>query len=100
VNDLLPLLLSTGGAAFITAIVMGVKTLRDGRTASEDSIVKRLNEDAKQAHSDADAQRDRANRLEQEREQMRLERNAANERADGYRRALIRNGIDPDHIPG
>lgn len=96
VRDFLPLLLSAGGAAFITAIFLGIKSLREGRAASEESVVKRLNEDAKQAHADADSQRERAIRAENEREDMRMQRDRANEEVARLRRIMIRSGFDPD----
>lgn len=97
-NEILPLLLSAGGAAFITAVFVGIKTIREGKSASEESVIKRLNDDAMQAHSDADVQRDRAIRSDQEREAMRLQRDAALDQVALYRRELIRNGLDPDVI--
>lgn len=95
-GDLLPLLLTGGGAAFVTAIFLGIKSLREGRTASEESVIKRLNDDAKQAHSDADIQRERAIRAENEREEMRVQRDKANEEVARLRRGMIRSGLDPD----
>lgn len=92
-NQVLLALLSTGGAAFLTALIMGVKTLREGRIAGEESIIKRLNEDARQAHEDADIQRMRAVRAEAEREDMRRQRDSCSERAARYRLLLIANGI-------
>lgn len=92
-NQVLVALLSTGGAAFITALVMGIKSLREGKIANEESIIKRLNDDAKQAHDDADFQRVRAIRAESEREEMRQQRDIANENVSRYRRVLIENHI-------
>lgn len=96
VSDLLPLLLSAGGAAFLSAVILGIKSIREGKTASEESIIKRLNDDAKQAHSDADIQRDRAIRAENEREEMRIQRDQANEVVARMRQRMIRQGLDPD----
>lgn len=93
-NEVLVALLSTGGAAFLTALVMGVKSLREGKISNEESVIKRLNDDAKQAHEDADFQRMRAIRAEAEREDMRRQRDASNEDVARYRRLLIEN-----HIP-
>ena len=92
-NEILLALLSTGGAAFLTALIMGVKSLREGKIAGEDSLIKRLNEDAKQAHDDAEIQRMRAIRAESEREEMRRQRDVANERVAMYRMILIRHNI-------
>lgn len=93
-NQILIALLSTGGAAFITAIIVGVRSLREGKLSNEESIIKRLNDDAVQAHKNADRQRTRANRAESEREDMRRQRDLANEDSARYRRALIDNNID------
>ena len=92
-NQILLALLSTGGAAFLTALIMGVRSLREGKIANEESIIKRLNEAAKQAHDDAEVQRMRAIRAESEREQMRRERDMANENVAKYRMILIQNNI-------
>jgi hypothetical protein len=95
VNQILLALLSTGGAAFLTALIMGIKSLREGKIAGEESIIKRLNEDAKQAHDDAEIQRMRAIRAESEREEMRRQRDAANEEVARMRMALITQHITP-----
>lgn len=92
-NQILLALLSTGGAAFLTALIMGIKSLREGRIAGEESLIKRLNEDAKQAHDDAEIQRMRAIRAESEREDMRRQRDEANEKVAKYRTVLILHNI-------
>ena len=93
-NEILVTLLSTGGAAFLTALVMGIRSLREGKIASEESIIKRLNDDAKQAHDDAEVQRMRAIRAEAEREEMRQQRDRANEAVARYRMILIEHNIE------
>lgn len=95
-NEIFPLLLSAGGAAFITATVLGIKTLREGKVAGEESVITRLNNDAKQAHTDADLQRSRAGDAEQRAEAYRVERDAARDTSACLRRELIKNGLDPD----
>lgn len=95
-NQFFPLLLSAGGAAFISALFIGIKSLRDGRMASEESVIKRINQDARQAHEDADIQRERALRAEREREDMRQERDIAREEVARLRQAMIATGVDPD----
>lgn len=92
-NQLIIALLSTGGAAFITAVFLGIKSLREGRLQNEESLIKRINDDARQAHEDAEFQRMRAIRAEAEREEMRRQRDAASESSAKYRRQLIENGI-------
>jgi hypothetical protein len=95
VNQVLLALLSTGGAAFLTALIMGVRSLREGKIAGEESIIKRLNEDAKQAHDDAEVQRMRAIRAESEREEMRRQRDIANEEVARMRMRLIQEKVEP-----
>lgn len=73
---------------------MGVRSLREGKIAGEESIIKRLNEDAKQAHDDAEIQRMRAIRAESEREEMRKQRDKSNEDLARLRMALIEH-----HVP-
>lgn len=93
-DQVLVALLSTGGAAFLTALIMGIKSLRDGKIAGEESIIKRLNEDAKQAHDDAEIQRMRAIRAESEREDMRRQRDLANEEVARMRMRLIQQDVE------
>lgn len=98
-DQILVALLSTGGAAFLTALIMGVKSLRDGKIAGEESIIKRLNEDAKQAHDDAEIQRMRAIRAESEREDMRRQRDLANEEVARMRMRLIKQNVELPEDP-
>lgn len=56
-NDVLVLLFSAGSAAFLTALVAGIRSMRSQRAESEDAIIKRLNENAASAHRDSAIQR-------------------------------------------
>lgn len=76
-NDVLVLLFSAGSAAFLTALVAGIRSLRSQRAESEDAIIKRLNESAASAHRNASIQqraREKAEaRLEDVREKLAAE---------------------------
>lgn len=99
-SEIFQVLFTAGGAAFLSAVFLGLKTLRDGRSAQEDSVTKRLNDDAKQAHDDADAQRDRAIAAQADADQLRVQRDASWNAEARMRRLLIKHGIDPELEPG
>lgn len=92
-NTLLGLLFTAGGAAFLTAIVAGIRSLRTSRVESEEALIKRLNDDAVNARKEAESQRRRAERAERQLDKMRDERDAAEELSARRHYALIRAGI-------
>lgn len=94
-NDVLVFLFSAGGAAFLAAVVAGIRSLRTSRIESEEALIKRLNDAANQATRDADAQRRRAEKAESVADTLRAERDRALDVAARRRRALIEAGI-PD----
>lgn len=93
-SNFLVFLLSAGGAAFLTAVIAGIRSLSTSRLESESALIKRLSDSAKSSQEDADGQRARAEREESKNEKLRQERDEAQDRAARYRRALIREGID------
>lgn len=93
-NDVLILLFSAGGAAFLAAVVAGIKSLRTSRIESEEALIKRLNEAANQAQRDADQQRRRAERAERYADELRKERDAALNLAARRYRAIIQAGLE------
>lgn len=99
-NDVLVLLLSAGSAAFLTAIVSGIRSLRSQRAESEDAIIKRLNDSANSAHRDAAIQRRRAEKAEKARDALREQRDAALEEVSRLIRIIIAAGLpDPRKKP-
>lgn len=92
-NEVLVLLFSAGAAAFLTALVQGIRSLRSQRAESEEAIIRRLNESATSAHREAMIQRRRAERAETARDQLRQERDNALERAAGLYRMLLEAGL-------
>lgn len=94
-NDVLVLLFSAGSAAFLTALVAGIRSMRSQRAESEDAIIKRLNESASSAHRDAKMQRVRAERAEASRDATRAQRDAALEEVSRLYRIIIAAGL-PD----
>jgi hypothetical protein len=95
VNDVLVLLFSAGSAAFLTALVAGIRSLRSQRAESEDAIIKRLNESASSAHRDAEIQRRRAIKAEAARDTVRAQRDSALEEVSRLYRIIIAAGL-PD----
>jgi len=95
-NNFLGLLLSAGGATFLTAIIIGLRNLSSTKLASEAALLQRLNEDAENAREDADNQRARAEKAERYNEVIRKERDAALDIAAKYRRILISQGVQYD----
>lgn len=93
-NDVLVLLLSAGSAAFLTALVAGIRSIRSQKAESEDAIIRRLNDSASSAHRDAAVQRRRAERAERTRDEMRDERDDALERVARLERALLKAGVE------
>lgn len=92
--ELLTLILSAGGTAFLVAVFNGVKALRSSKSESEEALLTRLHIDAEQAHQDADLQRDRAINAEQQADTLRKQRNEALEQVAKLKRALIENQIE------
>lgn len=92
--ELLTLILSAGGTAFLVAVFNGVKALRSSKSESEEALLTRLHTDAEQAHQDADLQRDRAINAEQQADTLRKQRNEALEQVAKLKRALIENQIE------
>lgn len=94
-NDVLVLLFSAGSAAFLTALVAGIRSLRSQRAESEDAIIKRLNESAQSAHRDAKLQRLRAEKAEASLDTMRQKRDEILEENSRMRRIIAQAGL-PD----
>lgn len=94
-SNLLVILLSAGGAAFLTAVVAGLRSLSTTRLENEAALIKRLSDSAISATKEAEAQRTRAIKQEQYSEITRQQRDDALDTAALYRRYLIQNGIDP-----
>jgi hypothetical protein len=94
VSNFLVFLLSAGGAAFVTAVIAGLRSLSTARLESEAALIKRLGDSAHSAQKEADRQRERAERAERYAEKLRLERDAALDRAAHARRLLIKEGIE------
>lgn len=95
-NDVLVLLFSAGAAAFLTAVVKGLSSLRSQRAESEEAIIRRLNESATSAHKEAAAQRRRADRAEAARDKLREQRDKALETSSRRLRIIIEAGLtDP-----
>lgn len=92
--ELFTLLLSAGGAAFLVAVFNGVKSLRSSKGESEEALFSRLNEDAEQAHQDADTQRERAINAEQQSDTLRNQRDEALDTVAKLRRLLIEHNIE------
>lgn len=94
VSDVLILLFSAGGAAFLAAVVAGIRSLRSSRIETEEALIKRLNDAANQAQKDADQQRRRAERAERYADDLRRERDQALDLAARRFRAMIEAGLD------
>jgi len=92
-NEVLVLLFSAGAAAFLTALVQGIRSLRSQRAESEEAIIRRLNESATSAHREAMIQRRRAERAEATIDKLRRERDDALERAARFYRKLVEAGL-------
>lgn len=93
-SNVLVLLLSAGGAAFLTAIIAGLRSLSTSRLESEAALIKRLSDSAKTSEESANTERERRERAERYAETLRKERDNALDNAARYRRALIQAGID------
>lgn len=93
-SNFLVFLLSAGGAAFLTAIIAGIRSLSTTRLENEAALIKRLSDSAKTSQEDADRQRDRAERSERYAEKLRTQRDEALDRVARYKRALIAHDID------
>lgn len=99
-NDVLVLLFTAGGAAFLTALVSGLRALRSQRAESEDAIIKRLNDSARTAERDAMKQRLLRDRAETARDIAREQRDHALEEVSRLRRIIITAGLpDPHEAP-
>ena len=94
-NDVLVLLFSAGSAAFLTALVAGIRSLRSQRAESEDAIIKRLNDNASSAHRDAAIQRRAREKAEAKLDAMREKLEAELEENSRLYRLLIAAGL-PD----
>lgn len=93
-SNILVLFLSAGGAAFLTAVIAGLRSLSTSRLESEAALIKRLSDSAKNSQTDADRQRERAERAERYAESLRRERDDALDTAARYRRILIQSGVE------
>lgn len=95
-NDVLILLFSAGAAAFLTALVAAIKSLRSTKIESEEAIIKRLNESAVNAHREAMLQRRRAEREENKNDELREENDRLQELAAKRYRIILEAGLkDP-----
>lgn len=92
-DNFLGLLLSAGGASFLTAIILGLKNVSSIKLESESALIQRLNEDAENAREESDKQRARAERAERFAELKRQELEKALDTAAEYRRMLISQGV-------
>lgn len=97
-NNLIALILSAGGAAFLTALVTGLRSISTTRMESEEALIKRLSSDAESAREDATRQRTRAETAEEAAAVARSERDRALDERAKYRRKLIDLGVNPDEI--
>ena len=94
-DNLIAIMLSAGGAAFLTALITGLKNLSSSRLESEAALMKRLN-DAIRDGSEREDELEIAKKIEEERATaLRKERDDALEKVARYRRKLIENGINP-----
>ena len=96
-NDVLVLLFTAGGAAFLTALVSGLRALRSQRAESEEAIIKRLNDSANTATRDADNQRSLREKAEAARDLAREQRDRAQEEVSRLRRIIISAGLPDPH---
>ncbi len=94
-NDVLVLLFSAGSAAFLTALVAGIRSLRSQRAESEDAIIKRLNDSANSAHRDAAIQRRAKEKAEARADKLRELLEAEQLENSRYYRIIIAAGL-PD----
>lgn len=99
-NNFLIIVLSTGGAAVLTAVFAGIRSMTSSRQESETNLFQRLNDSAEQARKEADDQRARAERAERYNDTLREEKAEAQDYAARYRRLLIENGITIGVIDG
>lgn len=95
-ENFIPILLSAGGAAFLTAIITGLKSLSSSKLESEAALMKRLNDAIRDGSEREDALEIAKKKEEDRAEIFRLERDEALEKAARYRRRLIDNGISPE----
>lgn len=93
-SNFLVFLLSAGGAAFLTAVIAGIRSLSTNKLESEAALIKRLSDSARVSQEEADRQRERAERAERFAEKLREQRDEALDRVARYKRALISQGID------
>lgn len=95
-NNFVALLLSAGGAAFLTALITGIKNLNTSRMESEAALMQRLNDAIKDGTSREHDLQLQKQKEELRAESFRIERDEALDLAAKYRRKLINNGIGPD----
>lgn len=92
-NNFLVIVLTTGGAAVLTAVFAGIRSMASSRQESETNLFQRLNDDADKARKEADAQRARAERAEKYNDDLRKDKEQEQDKAAKYRRLLIEHGI-------
>lgn len=95
-ENFIPILLSAGGAAFLTALITGLRSLSSSKLESEAALMKRLNDAIRDGSEREDALEIAKKKEEDRAEMFRLERDDALERAAKYRRKLIDSGLPPD----
>lgn len=92
-NNIVALILSAGSAAFLTAVVTGLRSISTTRLESEEAFIKRLTADSESARLEAKTQRERAEAAEEDAALSRVKLNKALEDSTRYRILLIEAGI-------
>lgn len=95
-NNFVALLLSAGGAAFLTALITGIRNLSSSKMESEAALMKRLNDAIKDGTSREHDLQVQKNKEEERADLYRRERDMALDLAARYRRILINHGISPE----
>ena len=93
-NDVLVLLFSAGAAAFLSALVAGVKSLKSTKNQSDEAIIRRLNESAANSYKEARLQRRRADRAEAKIEKLRTDLEAEQALSARRYRVIIEAGLE------
>lgn len=95
-NDVLVLLFTAGAAAFLTALVAAIKSLKSTKVESEEAMIRRLNESAVNSHREAMLQRRRADREEKKNDELREENDRLQEISARRYRIILEAGLqDP-----
>lgn len=94
-SALLVALFGAGGAGAVSGIITLVKTIKQGKVDSEETLLKRLDADNRQQQERTREAEKRADEAEKEAEAYRRQRDAALEKAARLRLTLIANKIEP-----